>query len=73
MRRSVDLLVRVAPHEAGALAAFREAFEGRFGTRRVPLLEALDPDYGIRIASALDRRPRSRRSRLQRRGRCSPC
>ena len=54
MKRAVDLLATVAPYNADALEAFRDAFEGRFGTRSVPLLEALDPDYGIRVASALD-------------------
>jgi class I lanthipeptide synthase len=52
--RAVDLLTQVAPPEPGALSLFTGAFERRFGTRSVPLLEALDPDYGIRIGSALD-------------------
>jgi lantibiotic biosynthesis protein len=55
MRRSIDVLARITPPEPGPLRFFREAFERRFGTRSVPLLEALDPDFGIRIgASGVD-------------------
>ena len=49
MQRSVGLLARVAERGDPALAAFSAAFERRFATRRVPLLEALDPDFGIRL------------------------
>ena len=49
MRRSIDLLARITPPSSGALETFKEAFERRFATRRVPLLEALDPDFGIRL------------------------
>ena len=52
MRRSIDLLARITPPGSNALEAFKEAFERRFATRRVPLLAALDPDFGIRLASS---------------------
>ncbi len=44
-----------ADHAAdqGPLHMFKEAFERRFATRSVPLLEALDPDFGIRLGGAL--------------------
>lgn len=48
LRQSVDLLASVAPaRENPALVRFRERFEARYGTRPVPLLEAVDPDCGI--------------------------
>ncbi|HEX4034781.1 MAG TPA: lantibiotic dehydratase [Solirubrobacteraceae bacterium] len=49
MRRNIDLLPRIGERSDSGLASFREAFERRFATRRVPLLEAMDPDFGIRI------------------------
>jgi len=52
MRRSIDLLARITPPSSNALEAFKEAFERRFATRRVPLLAALDPDFGIRLGAA---------------------
>jgi thiopeptide-type bacteriocin biosynthesis protein len=54
MLRAVDLLTQVAPREQGALTLFSDAFERRFGSRSVPLLAALDPDYGLRIGSSRD-------------------
>lgn len=54
LRRTVDLLTQVAPPELPALSLFITAFDRRFAGRSVPLLEALDPDYGIRLGSALD-------------------
>lgn len=51
LRRAVDLLARINSSKSEPLAAFAEAFERRFGTRSVPVLEALDPDYGIRLPS----------------------
>ena len=44
--RAVALLHRVAKREK-PLDSFIEAFDLRFGTREVPLLEALDPETGI--------------------------
>lgn len=52
MRRSIDLLARITPPGNEELTRFREAFERRFATRSVPLLEALDPDFGIRLDAA---------------------
>lgn len=52
MRRSIDLLVRITPPGGDELKGFREEFERRFGTRTVSLLEALDPDFGIRLDTA---------------------
>ena len=49
MRRTVDLLAAIAPPPPEAFASFAEAFERRFGTRSVPVLEVLDPDLGIRL------------------------
>src|SRR5690242_11883280 len=51
MSRCIDLLARIAPASPEVLSSFSKAFELRFGTRRVPLLEALDPDFGIRLDS----------------------
>jgi lantibiotic biosynthesis protein len=61
MRRTVDVLAAVAPPPADAFAPFAEAFERRFGTRSVPVLEVLDPDLGIRLGAdgdAPEERPR---------------
>ncbi|QEM09141.1 lantibiotic dehydratase [Mucilaginibacter rubeus] len=41
----LDVLAPVPPENN--LDRFREAFEQKFGERRVPLLEALDPDLGV--------------------------
>ncbi|MGO9822277.1 MAG: lantibiotic dehydratase [Solirubrobacteraceae bacterium] len=49
MRRGIDVLARITPPQPDALRPFREAFERRYATRSVPLLEALDPDFGIRL------------------------
>jgi thiopeptide-type bacteriocin biosynthesis protein len=49
MARAVGLLARIAPPAHNALDSFKEAFERRFGTRSVPLLQALDPDFGLRM------------------------
>jgi hypothetical protein len=45
--RAVALLHRIAAPETTPLQSFAEEFSLRFGTREVPLLEALDPDTGI--------------------------
>jgi thiopeptide-type bacteriocin biosynthesis protein len=52
MGRCIDLLVGITPPGQDELPPFRDAFGRRFGTRRVPLLEALDPDYGVRLEPA---------------------
>jgi thiopeptide-type bacteriocin biosynthesis protein len=47
---AAELLLRLTPLPSGPphLAAYREAFEARFGhLREVPLLELLDPAYGL--------------------------
>lgn len=51
MLRSIDLLACITAPQAGALEAFKDSFERRFATRSVPLLEALDPDFGIRLGA----------------------
>lgn len=51
LARSIELLARISPPRPDRLAEFRERFERRFATRAVPLLEALDPDYGIRLGA----------------------
>ncbi len=56
MRRTIDLLARITPPEGAALRSFKEAFERRFAGRSVPLLEALDPDFGIRLGAAAEDR-----------------
>ena len=53
MLRAVDLLARIVPPHPSTLAAFADAFERRFATRSVPLLEALDPDFGVRLEPQL--------------------
>ena len=45
--RAVALLHRAGRSDASALQSFAAAFEERYGTREVPLLEALDPETGI--------------------------
>ncbi|MBV9093707.1 MAG: lantibiotic dehydratase, partial [Streptosporangiaceae bacterium] len=48
VRRAVGLLARISPEQPDPhLRSFCERFERRFGTRAVPLLEALDPDSGL--------------------------
>jgi thiopeptide-type bacteriocin biosynthesis protein len=63
--RAADLLLRLTPlpHGAPHLAAYRAAFEARYGLDRdVPLLELLDPKFGLGplggygLASSLDSR-----------------
>ncbi len=49
MRRAIDLLAVITPADAGTLRSFKDAFERRFASRSVPLLQALDPDFGIRL------------------------
>jgi lantibiotic biosynthesis protein len=66
VQRAVELLARIAPPEPDRLAPFREAFSRRFQTRSVPLLEALDPDFGVRVdgpARAPDPWPRGQAER----------
>jgi class I lanthipeptide synthase len=53
--RAAELLLRLTPWPGGLphLAAYREAFEARYGhDREVPLLELLDPDFGLGPPSA---------------------
>jgi lantibiotic biosynthesis protein len=46
--RGVRILHQLAPPQGpGGLARFREAFSGRYETREVPLVEALDEEIGI--------------------------
>ena len=48
--RAAELLLRMSPYPAGppALHAYRARFEERYGPdREVPLLELLDPDFGL--------------------------
>jgi class I lanthipeptide synthase len=53
--RAAELLLRLTPLPRGLphLAVYREAFEARYGhDREVPLLELLDPDFGLGPPSA---------------------
>jgi thiopeptide-type bacteriocin biosynthesis protein len=48
--RAAELLVRLGPEpaESSMLGAYRGRFEARYGpSREVPLLELLDPDFGL--------------------------
>ena len=48
--RAAELLLRLTPHPEGPprLAAYRERFAERYGPEReVPLLELLDPEFGL--------------------------
>jgi len=54
--RAAELLASVAPVPHDALREFRESFERRFATRAVPLLEALDPDFGVPLGDSLSKR-----------------
>lgn len=47
LRTAIDLLHRISPVEESPLDRFRVAFEARYGTRHVPLVETLDEDAGI--------------------------
>lgn len=49
LRRAALLVSTVSLTQRDPLRTFRETFLRRFGTRPVPLLEALDPDIGIRL------------------------
>nr|WP_246306194.1 lantibiotic dehydratase [Allobranchiibius huperziae] len=49
LRRAAELVTTVAGRAPHPLASFVDAFSRRFGTRAVPLLEALDPDHGLRL------------------------
>jgi lantibiotic biosynthesis protein len=54
-----DLLLRLSPHPLGLphLHAYRLRFESRYGAdREVPLLELLDPDFGLGPPNEEDRR-----------------
>ncbi|MEV0390024.1 lantibiotic dehydratase [Nonomuraea sp. NPDC050643] len=47
---AAELLLRLTPYPAGPphLGAYRRAFESRYGAdREVPLLELVDPDFGL--------------------------
>jgi thiopeptide-type bacteriocin biosynthesis protein len=45
---AIDLLRRIViPYPSPALEEFKNAFSAKFESRRVPLLQALDPDGGI--------------------------
>ena len=53
--RAAELLLRLTPLPKGLphLAAYRRAFEGRYGhDREVPLLELMDPDFGLGAPAA---------------------
>lgn len=47
--RAARLVATVGRERVSKLDGFRDAFVRRFGTRAVPLLEALDPDTGVRL------------------------
>jgi len=47
LEEGVELLARLGPPPTDPLKTFREAFRDRYGTRWVPLLEALDGEAGI--------------------------
>ena len=70
LHRAAELLATVAPARRDALREFRESFERRFATRAVPLLEALDPDFGVPLGDSLSKRqaaeelPAARRAAL---------
>jgi thiopeptide-type bacteriocin biosynthesis protein len=51
LRHSIDLLATITPSPSRLLQSFKEEFERRYATRSVPVLEALDPDFGIRLPS----------------------
>ena len=55
IEEAIELLARVAPAASNeTLRGFREAFEARYGERRmVPLLEALDEEAGLGFTSSL--------------------
>lgn len=47
--RGLRVLHSISWHQEKTLDGFAEAFEERFGTREVPLLEALDEESGVRF------------------------
>src|SRR5579863_8125435 len=52
---AIDALMRLAPAPPGAaLGRFVTDFKARYDRRKVPLLEALDPDHGIRYGDLTD-------------------
>lgn len=48
--RGIEVLRRLAGPPGDPLKQFREAFQDRYGTRQVPLLEVLDEEAGIGFA-----------------------
>lgn len=55
--RAAELLLALTPWPTGLpyLPTYRQAFEDRYGTEReVPLLEMIDPEYGIGLPPAYD-------------------
>jgi lantibiotic biosynthesis protein len=72
--RGLDLLCRFGTTtEPADLTAFREAFNARYDRRRIPLLEALDPEIGVGFGhEGGDPSPLVRGVHLPRRGGASP-
>ena len=72
--RAAELLLRLSPYPDGPphLDAYRREFEGRYGPdREVPLLELLDPDFGLGPPrhpgrDGIDQRGTARREQLLR-------
>jgi thiopeptide-type bacteriocin biosynthesis protein len=61
--RAAELLLRMSPYPIGppTLRAYREHFEERYGPdREVPLLELLDPDFGLGLPVGSPPPPRAR-------------
>jgi len=67
MRRAAELLERITPHQRDTLQQFRHDFTQRFATRAVPLLEALDPDFGVPLSDSLAHRSRTPEMAAERR------
>jgi thiopeptide-type bacteriocin biosynthesis protein len=67
--RAAELLLRLGPLPTGRpdLAAYREAFEDRYGSdREVPLLELLDPDFGLGPPPEAEPPPRPTAAQIRR-------
>jgi thiopeptide-type bacteriocin biosynthesis protein len=50
--RGVELLAKLTPPQESPVTEFARKFQERYEGREVPLLEALDPDYGIGFEQA---------------------
>jgi thiopeptide-type bacteriocin biosynthesis protein len=64
--RAAELLLKLGAHPHGPphLDAYRDAFVARYGPdRQIPLLELLDPDFGLGPPSGHDHPPFPRRER----------